>query len=42
MSKVKKDFDWDLVEGKGFGGNYTADQKEKNGGCYRSNLELGH
>jgi small subunit ribosomal protein S1 len=27
MSKVKKDFDWDLVEGKGFGGNYTADQK---------------
>ncbi|MEY2761049.1 MAG: hypothetical protein RLZZ96_949, partial [Bacteroidota bacterium] len=29
MSKVKKDFDWDLVEGKGFGGNYTADQKEK-------------
>lgn len=29
MSKVKKDFDWDLVEGKGFGGNYTAEQKEK-------------
>ncbi len=29
MSKVKKDFDWDLVEGKGFGGSYTADQKEK-------------
>jgi small subunit ribosomal protein S1 len=27
MSKVKKDFDWDLVEGKGFGGNYTEDQK---------------
>ena len=29
MSKVKKDFDWDLVEGKGFGGNYTTEQKEK-------------
>ena len=29
MSKQPKDFDWDLVEGKGFGGNYTADQKEK-------------
>ncbi len=29
MSKVKKDFDWDLVEGKGFGGNYTSEQKEK-------------
>jgi small subunit ribosomal protein S1 len=29
MSKVKKDFDWDLVEGKGFGGNYTEDQKAK-------------
>jgi small subunit ribosomal protein S1 len=27
MTKVKKDFDWDLVEGKGFGGNYTSDQK---------------
>jgi small subunit ribosomal protein S1 len=27
MSKVKKDFDWDLVEGKGFGGSYTEDQK---------------
>ena len=29
MSKVKKDFDWDLVEGKGFGGNFTTEQKEK-------------
>lgn len=29
MTKVKKDFDWDLVEGKGFGGNYTSDQKAK-------------
>ncbi len=27
MSKQPKDFDWDLVEGKGFGGNYSADQK---------------
>ena len=29
MSKQPKDFDWDLVEGKGFGGNYTTEQKEK-------------
>ena len=33
MSKQPKDFDWDLVEGKGFGGNYTR-TKRKNGGCY--------
>jgi len=29
MSKQPKDFDWDLVEGKGFGGSYAADVKEK-------------
>lgn len=29
MSKQPKDFDWDLVEGKGFGGTYAADVKEK-------------
>ena len=29
MSKQPKDCDWDLVEGKGFGGNYTTEQKEK-------------
>jgi len=29
MSKQPKDFDWDLVEGKGFGGSYAADLKEK-------------
>lgn len=29
MSKQPKDFDWDLVDGKGFGGSYAADVKEK-------------
>lgn len=29
MSKQPKDFDWDLVEGKGFGGSYTAELKEQ-------------
>jgi small subunit ribosomal protein S1 len=29
MSKQQKDFDWDLVEGKGFGGSYTAELKEQ-------------
>jgi small subunit ribosomal protein S1 len=29
MSKQPKDFDWDLVEGKGFGGSYAADVKEE-------------
>jgi len=29
MSKQPKNFDWDLVEGKGFGGSYAADVKEK-------------
>lgn len=29
MSKQPNDFDWDLVEGKGFGGSYAADVKQK-------------
>ena len=29
MSNKQKDFDWDQVDGKGFGGNYTAEQKKQ-------------
>lgn len=40
MSKQPKDFDWDLVEGKGFGGSYAADVKEKMEAAIEATLNL--
>lgn len=40
MSKQPKDFDWDLVEGKGFGGTYAADVKEKMEAAIEATLNL--
>ena len=40
MSKQPKDFDWDLVEGKGFGGSYTAELKEQMEAAIEATLNL--